>query len=832
MCATNNKNKINDQFSVSTTRRFYTLFWVFGLLPLFLAPVLLFIQSEDDLPSVQMLDNPPELLASIIYADDSNTELGRYWQVNRTNIQYKDISPFVIDALISTEDERYMSHSGIDFYALSRAIANLGKKGGASTISQQLAKLLFTLQKRERDLQNRSSGEIGTKRGNFILRRINEKIQENIIAVRLERRFTKEEIITMYLNQFDFLYNAVGIENATKVYFNKLPNELTKSEAACLVGMVKNPSLYNPRSYQIRDYRKRLSIKQGVNPEDVNIEDIDSARQQDSILIHQRRNQVLMQWLKNSNKKNKALIYTITHEEYDSLKNTPIDIDYQLVDHKEGLAPYYRESLRKELTTLFQSKNESGEFLYRKKDGSPYDVYKDGLRIYTTINVHLQQHAEDALKKHLKEGLQPEFDKNNKRRKRFPFAESYNGVSISNQQIENIMDRARKGSDRYINLEDEGKSKKEILSSFDEKVAMTIFSWNGTKDTVMTPNDSIRYYKSFLHAGLVSIEPQSGFIKAWVGGADISNFAYDHVGQGKRQVGSTIKPFVYGTALAMGVVKPCTVFKNQSYAVNLEDGHGRITGQWRPRGDIPVGKTVSWGLQQSNNPATVAVMSMMGGYAGPKNISKLLYDVNIHLRPEDEVPAMCLGVMDISLLALTAAQSIWVNHGIYNKPTSVLRIEDRNGNVIYSVEGYSKEVINENVAYETLKMMKGVVDGGTAGSLRAKWRPWGGLSTPMAGKTGTTQGNADGWYMGLTPDLITGVWVGAEDKQVRFESMEWGQGARMALPIFGYYMQKVYKDKSINISTSDFELPTNYDPNQFSCNSQDNVKTNDFDPFK
>jgi len=828
------KKKTNnaDRFSRTARIRLYTIFWIVGLLPIVLIPLLLFIQSEDELPSVEMLDNPPEMLASIIYADDAATELGRYWQVNRTSVQYKEIAPFVIDALIATEDERYMNHSGIDFYALSRAVANLGRKGGASTISQQLAKLLFTLQKREREAQARLSGQTIKKNNTLFVRRVNEKIQENIIAVRLEKRFTKEEIITMYLNQFDFLYNAVGIENAAKVYFNKTPDKLSKAESACLIGMVKNPSLYNPRSYKIRDYRTKIAVKKGIDPDQINQDDIDKERQQDSLLIHQRRNQVLMQWLKNSNKNNTAISEKITQEEYDSLKNTPIEIDYQLVDHKEGLAPYYRESLRKELTTLFQSKDDNNQFVYRKKDGTPYDLYRDGLRIYTTINIPLQQHAEYALQRHLKEGLQPEFDKNNKRRKRFPFAENYNGIAISDQQIETIMERARKGSERYANMEDEGKSKKEINDAFEVKVPMSVFSWDGQKDTIMTPNDSIRYYKGFLHAGLISIEPQSGFIKAWVGGADIANFAYDHVGQGKRQVGSTIKPFVYGTALAMGVVKPCTTFKDMPYCVDLEDGHGRITGKWCPRGDIPVGKTVAWGLQQSNNPATVAVMSMMGGYAGPKNISKLLSDLNIHLRPEDEVPAMCLGVMDISLLELTAAQAMWANHGIYNRPTSVLRIEDRNGNIIYNAQGYSKEVMNENVAYETLKIMKTVVDGGTAGSLRAKWRPWGGLSAPMAGKTGTTQGNADGWYMGLTPDLVTGIWVGAEDKQVRFQSMEWGQGARMALPIFGYYMQKVYKDTKIKLEQSDFEVPANYNASQFSCDSQDNLRTNNFDPFQ
>jgi penicillin-binding protein 1A len=807
-------------FSDKTKKRLYVLFWLGGLSPFFVITALLLFQSEDDLPSVEMLDNPPEMLASIVYADDSKTELGRYWQVNRTNVEYKDISPFVTNALISTEDERYMTHSGVDFKGLTRAVVNLGRKGGASTITQQLAKLLFTLQKRERERMARLSGEEIPRTGK--MGRINEKAQENIIAVRLEKRFTKEEIMTMYLNQFDFLYNAVGIENAAKVYFNKKPSELSKSEAACLVGMVKNPSLYNPRTYQVKDYRGRIAAKKGIDREKVDESDVKQAREADSLLIHQRRNQVLMQWLKNSEKENDAITHKITQEEYDQLKNEPIVVDYQIVDHKEGMAPYYRESLRKELTELFKSKNEKGELIYKKKDGTPYDVYRDGLRIYTTINANMQQYAEEALVHHLKSDLQPEFDKNNKRRKRFPFADSYNGTPITDGQIETIMNRARKGSERYAKMHEEGLSEKEILASFDEKVPMSVFSWKGLVDTIMSPNDSIRYYKGFLRAGLISIEPQSGFIKAWVGGVDMNHFAYDHVKQGKRQVGSTIKPFVYGTALAMGVVKPCTVFQDMPYCVDLEDGHGRITGKWCPAGNAPGGKTVAYGLAQSNNPATVAVMSMMGGYAGPKTISKLLKDLDIHLRPEDEVPSMCLGIMDLSLFEIVGAQAMFANNGIYNRPVSVLRIEDRNGNVIYSEEGYSKEVMNENVAYETLKMMKGVVNGGTGGSLRAAWRPWGGLTAPMAGKTGTTQGNADGWYMGLTPDLVTGIWVGAEDKQVRFQSMDWGQGARMALPVFGYYMQKVYKDKVINLTQNDFTVPETYDPNIFSCGGEDN----------
>lgn len=818
--------KNSESFNDTTRKRLTWLLWIGGLSPLILITFLLLIQSEDELPSVEMLDNPPEMLASIVYSDDSKTELGRYWQVNRTNTDFKNISPSVFNALISTEDERFMEHSGVDFTGLARAIVNLGSKGGASTISQQLAKLLFTLKKREDEKQARLAGEEIKRRGG-IVGRINEKAQENIIAVRLEKRFTKEEIMTMYLNQFDFLYNAVGIDNAAKVYFNKKPIDLTKSEAACLVGMVKNPSLYNPRTYLIRDYRSRIATRKGIDPKTVSEEEISKARTEDSLLIHQRRNQVLMQWLKNSEKDNKALTDKITREEYDKLKNEPIVLDYQVVDHKEGIAPYFRESLRKELTELFKSKNEKGELIYKKKDGTPYDVYQDGLKIYTTINADLQKHAEAALMHHLKTDLQPEFDKNNKRRKRFPFADSYNGTPITDEQIANIMKRARKGSERYLKMVEAGFSEKEILAAFEEKTPMSVFTWNGMKDTILSPNDSIKYYKGFLHAGLVSIEPQSGFIKAWVGGADITHFAYDHVKQGKRQVGSTIKPFVYGTALAMGVVKPCTPVPEIAHCVNLEDGHGRITGNWCPAGKVPQGKNVYYGLASSDNPITVFVMSQMGGYAGPKTISKLLKDLDINLRPEDEVPSMCLGVMDLSLIEMTGAQAMWANNGIYNRPVSILRIEDRNGNVIYSEEGYSKEVMNENVAYETLKMMKGVVNGGTAGSLRATWRPWGGLSQPMAGKTGTTQGNADGWYMGLTPDLVTGVWVGAEDKQVRFQSMDWGQGGRMALPIFGYYMQKVYKDPKIKISQSDFEVPSSYDPSMFSCEGNNSNASKD-----
>ena len=805
-------------FSEEGKKKMTRVFWIFAMLPFLIVTSLLLFQSEDDLPPVAMLDNPPELLASVVYASDGETELGRYWKVNRTSVEYKEISPYVTDALISTEDERFHEHSGVDFRAIGRAVVNVGGAGGASTITQQLAKLLFTLQQREREELARAAGEKvpGTSGGRIgrIFKRINEKARENIIATRLEKRFSKEEIITMYLNQFDFLYNAVGIENAAKVYFNKKPKDLSKEEAAMLVGMCKNPSLFNPYTYKIKNYRRAIASDKSIKPEEVKQEDIALERAEDSTRAVTRRNQVLMQWLKNSESGNEALRNKITEEEYEKLKVKPLVVDYQVVDHKQGMAPYFREAVRKELSALFLEKNPDGSWKYARQDGTPYDIYRDGLKIYTTIDANLQKHAEDAVERHLKENLQPAFDDNNRHVRNFPFSND-----ISDEEAESIMRTARLNSPRYASLSSAGYSEADIKTNFNTPTPMRVFSWDGELDTLMTPNDSIRYYKSFLHAGLISIEPQTGFVKAWVGGANFQHFAFDHVKQGKRQVGSTIKPFVYGTAMAMGVVKPCTQFENTAYCVDLQDADGNIDGRWCPKnaGGSEAGVvTASTGLAQSMNNITVAVMAKMGGYAGPKTISKLLKLMDINLTPDQEVPSLCLGIMDLSLFELVGAQCIFANNGIFNRPTTIMRIEDRNGNVIYNAKSYSKEVLNENVAYETLMMMKKVVTQGTAGSLRGG-QSWGNVLAPTAGKTGTTQSNSDGWFVGLTPELATGVWVGAEDRSVRFRSMNWGQGARMALPIYGYYMQKVYKDPVVALSTQDFEQPAAYDPNQFSC---------------
>ena len=814
-----NATVLTDQEQKKMTK----IFWAFALLPFFLVASLLLLQSEDDLPPVSMLDNPPELQASLILAKKSvkeDTVIGRFWQVNRTSVKYREISPYVTDALISTEDERFLKHSGVDFRALARSFTSLGRSGGASTIPQQLAKLLFTLQQRQREELARASGEklelpyVGGILGKF--RRVSEKARENIIAKRLEERFTKEEIITMYLNQFDFLYNAVGIENASRVYFDKRPKDLTKTEAATLIGLCKNPALYNPYSYQIRNYRAKIAEKKGISPSEVTKADILEARSKDSLNAISRRNQVLFQWLKNSEKGNEALRTKITREEYDRISKEPITIRYRSLDHKEGMAPYFRKELRTEVQSILLSKKADGTFKYLREDGNPYDIDADGLRIYTTLNPTMQRYAEYAVERHIKEELQPQFDINNRGLKNYPFSNS-----IDPKIVEEIMTSARHNSDRYKKLVALGLSESDINKEFNVPVEMTVFSWNGERDTVMSPNDSIRYYKAFLHAGLVSMDPTTGFVKAWVGGVNFKHFGYDHVRQGKRQVGSTIKPFVYAAALSMKVVNPCTGFSADEYCLDLVDHNtNKVVGQYCPAG--PAAPSVRDGLAQSSNKVTVAVMGRMGAFnpvqktGGPYQIEKLLKKMEINLHPNDVVPSMCLGSMDLSLLQMVAAQCVFPNNGIYVRPTFIERITDRNGKVIYSATEHREQALNATVAYEMLQMMKGVINFGTGGSLRGG-RSWGGITAPTAGKTGTTQNNSDGWFVGITPELVTGVWVGAEDRAVRFKTMTWGQGGRMALPIYGYYMQRVYKDPVIALSTRDFEPPTDYDPSVYDC---------------
>ncbi len=788
-------------------------FWGIALIPFFLVFSLLFFQPEDSMPPVEMLDNPPELQASLVLAENGDT-IGRYFKVNRTSVAYADISPHVLDALISTEDERFLEHSGVDFKALGRAVAKAGKAGGASTITQQLSKLIFTLQRREReDLAKMSGKKDEYEKADNIFQRIGEKARENIIATRLEKRFTKEEIITMYLNQFDFLYNAVGIDNAAKIYFNKTAKSLSKEEAAMLIGMCKNPSLYNPYTPAVKNYERIIAGEKNIDVSKVSKEAVYERRSKDSLRAVERRNQVLMQWLKNSEKNNPALKTKLTRAEYDALKNKPVKLDYQRVDHKDGVAPYFREAIRKELSELFSKKNPDGSLMYKREDGLPYNIYQDGLKVYTTLDLRMQKYAEYAVDRHLRTELQGLFNNNFKRLKNPPFSNS-----LSQSNIDLIMQNARKSTDRYRQLKREGASDEEILKNFRKPAQMRVFSYRGEIDTVMTPDDSIRYYKSYIHAGLISVEPQTGFVKAWVGGVDIKHFAYDHVRTGKRQVGSTMKPFVYCTAMNMGVAKPCSPVKG-STCVEIFDTLGNNTGRkWCPKGGGS--GTVGQGLVSSSNPTTAYLMGQMGGYAGPKTLAKFLRAMDIFLPSESITPAMCLGSVDISLFDLVGAQCVFVNHGIFIKPQTILRIEDRNGRVIYSADANPKEVFDENAAYETLKLMKGVIERGTGTRLRGG-QPYGGIKYPIAGKTGTTQNNSDGWFVGLTPELVTGVWVGAEDRGVRIEYTGLAQGATLALPIWGYYMNKVYGDPNIGISTDDFPEPPNYDPEKYACKGEE-----------
>lgn len=827
------KNKGNssipEKFNNKLSNAIVISIWFIGLIPLFAILYLRYIKTEgENLPSVALLENQEEMLATTVFAGDGITELGKYWKVNRSSVNYNEISSNVTSSLISTEDERYEEHSGIDAKAVGRALANMGKSGGASTISQQLAKLMFTLKERDDRRNAQLDGQQETEEEKMMRgmgkyeKRIYEKVKENIIALRLENRYTKKEIITMYLNQFDFLYNAVGIASAAKVYYNKEPKDLLAEEAAMLIGMCKNPGLYNPYGFKVKNYRRRIAHEKGISPEDVSLEDVKASKDRDSLRAVDRRNTVLYKWYENSKKDNPALTSKITKEEYDSLKQIPLYTNYQTVDHKEGLAPYFRESLRNEIRTLLAEKNTDGSYKYAKSDGKPFDIYEDGLKIYTTIDPKMQLYAEQAVAKHLGETLQKHFSKNNSKTKNYPFDNR-----INDEKVNQLLNSAMKRSERYRRGIEAGQSDSDVRSEFNEPSEMKIFSWQGEIDTVLTPMDSIRYYKNFLRAGLISIEPQTGFIKAWVGGADIHHFGYDHVKQGKRQVGSTIKPFIYSAGMRFGVVTSCETTPNIKYCVDIQNGSNSSNMKsWCPQnsGAKMNGEPISFrkGLAQSMNNITVAVMARMGGTAGPSAVAKLMRDLNIEIRDEDVVPAMCLGVMDLSLWEMVGAQCAFVNKGIYNKPTALLRIEDRNGNLIYEAIPQSKEVMSEELAYATVDIMKDVINGGTGGSLRAASRPWGGITQPMAGKTGTTQNNSDGWFMGLTPDLVTGVWVGAEDMAVRFRSMEWGQGARMALPIYGYLMQKVYADKSIKLSNGDFEVPDGYASSPFNCRNLNN----------
>lgn len=717
--------------------------WVVVFIPIMFVYGMLWSISEDELPSIYQLENPRSDEASLVY--DANGELlGTYYIFNRTKVAYHDLSPYLIDALVATEDERFFEHSGVDGWALLRAVGGamtLRNRGGGSTITQQLAKMMF----------HDPTGST--------LSRIRQKFGEWIIAGQLEQRYTKKEIIAMYFNEFDFMHTAVGVHSAARVYFNKSSADLEIQEAAMLVGMFKNPAVYNPLK--------------------------------DSTIAVERRNTVLGQMKKNQ---------MITQMQYDSLIQIPLVTDYHPETHITGLAPYYREMVKQEAKSILESLGCENSY------GEPMNIYRDGLKIYTTLDADLQKHAEWAVEKHLSEELQEILDKDVEDNKNYPFSND-----ISSKNAEKYLMSEMKKSDRYKHLAEKGWTESKILENFNTKISLKVFDWNSkghTKTVEMTPMDSIKYHMKVLRAGLVSIDPHSGFIKAYVGGPDYEWFKYDYAKDSKRQVGSTIKPFVYAAGIEAGVITPCTEVPMIEYCVEMPDGK-----MWCPEGSDFDGTMTPmyWALAASNNPITTYVIDKSGG----KNARVVNYLKKMGMKNStvEEVPSLGLGVCDQSVLDMTAAHATLSNHGYHNKPISILRIEDASGKVLYEANVFPTQVMEPEVAFDVLKMMKGVTGvqrpadgkwGGTAMRIRSSSHPYQ-FNGIMAGKTGTTQSNTDGWFIGHTPDLVTGVWVGCDHRGVRFSSTKYGQGANTGLPIWGYYMSKVYKDNKIKISHGDFE---------------------------
>lgn len=711
------------------------------------------------LPPLDELQNPKNKYATEIYSSDMQI-LGSYYRTeNRVGIQYKDISPYMIQALVATEDERFYEHSGIDIKGLMRAILKLGRAGGGSTLTQQLSKQLYS------------------PTADNIFERALQKPIEWVIASKVERLYSKEEILTMYLNQFDFLYNAVGIKSAAQVYFNTTPAELKIEEAAMLVGMCKNPALYNP----IR------------RPEQ----------------SRARRNTVFSQMYKNG---------YITETEKDSLQELPLVVNYHSVDHKQGLAPYFRENLRLILTAKEpkesnysnwnkqQYKIDKDEWdnnpLYgfcqknKKPDGTNYDLYNDGLRIYTTIDSRMQQYAEEAVSEHI-QYLQKQFFKEKKRHSYAPFSKD-----LSKEEIDGIMERSMKQSDRYRNMKRSGASESEIRKAFNTPTEMRVFSYNGMIDTILSPLDSIRYQKYFLRCAFMSMDPHSGHVKAYVGGPNFAHFQYDMASKGRRQVGSTVKPFLYTLAMDEGM-SPCDKTINQP--ITLFDANGN---EWSPRNDSKnnVGDTVTleWGLSKSNNWISAYLMSLFT----PEQLVKLMHSFGIQ-GYIDPVVSLCLGPCEVSLQEMVDAYTTYPNKGVRVEPLYVTRIEDKNGNIIATFTPRTYEIISETTSYKMITMLRSVIDHGTGVRVRFRY----GLKMPMGGKTGTTQNNSDGWFMGFTPSLVSGAWVGGEDRAIHFDSMAEGQGASMALPIWALYMQKVLADPDLGYSaTEGFDIPEWFDP--------------------
>jgi penicillin-binding protein 1A len=693
-----------------------------------------------DLPTFDQLENPKNNLATEIISEDG-VVLGKYFFENRSRVKYNEIPENLINALISTEDVRFRNHSGIDGRALLRAIfgAITGKSssGGASTITQQLSKMLFT--------EKPSSG----------IERVMQKFKEWIIAAQLEKRYTKDEILTMYLNRFDWVNNAVGIKSASQVYFNKKPIDLKVEEAAMLVGMLKNPSLYNPN--------RRLEITEG------------------------RRNVVLSQMNKYE---------VISDSLFDTLVQQPVVLNFKKASHNEGLAPYFREYLRAEMKKWCAN--------HTKPDGTNYNVYTDGLKVHTTINSRLQQFAEEGMRTHIS-ALQKDFDTHWKGYTKAPYPDDFEW-----EQINAIIDQGMKRSERYRKLKNAGKSEKEIKTVFKKKVAMTLFSWDGEIDTVLSPRDSIKYNKFFIHSGMMSMDPKTGFVKAYVGGINYKHFKYDHVKIGKRQVGSTFKPFLYSLAMQEGY-SPCYEIPNVPVVFDKHRWH--LEKDWVPRnsGDEfdEMSITLKFGLANSINTITAYIMKQFGPHAVVDLAKKIGIQSKILA-----VPSLCLGTFDLSVYEMVGAYSTFVNKGVWTEPIFITRIEDKNGVILEEFTPKTQEAMSKETADLMVRMLQGVVDGvyspaagvtkGTGVRLRFRY----GFKNEMGGKTGTTQNQSDGYFMGITPNLVTGVWSGCEDRAAHFRTIHYGQGANMALPVFAEYMQRVYADTlESGIYPIDFDIP-------------------------
>lgn len=713
-------------------KKFIIWFWILSggsVVAFFL--FVLGVRFFSELPQTEELQNPKTNLATEVYSADLKV-IGKFYAENRTNVKFKEISPNVVNALIATEDARFFEHSGVDIKALLRAVTGVlrgsSSSGGGSTITQQLAKMLFPRE----DLHGFS----------LVVR----KIKEWIIAVRLEREYTKQEIIALYLNKFDFVNNAVGIKSAAQIYFNTTPDSLRIEQAAVLVGMAKNPAYFNPNRFHDRS--------------------------------EGRRNTVLAQMTKYN---------YLPESDLERLQKIPMKLSFHPEDHNEGLAPYFREYLRDVFLKRWCEEN-------KKADGTKYDIYRDGLKIYTTVDSRMQRYAEAAVAEHMK-ALQTDFDKECKKKKNAPFA-----WNVNKEEIKSILRQGMHRSDRYIALHKADVSEEEIERIFNTKVEMTIFTWKGEKDTLMSPKDSIRYYKAFLQTGFMSIEPQTGFIKAWVGGISHKFFQYDHVQIGHgRQVGSTFKPFVYALAIQEGY-SPCDRLPNVKTCIDMPAGQPLYCPSNSAGEEKLDGKMLT--LQQALAHSINYISAYLIKQFGPVAVADLARRMGI-VSKIDPTPSICLGTPEISVFEMVGANATFANKGTWTEPIFVTRIEDKNGKVLEDFIPRTEEVMSEEKSYVMLQLMKGVVQIGTGVRLRYRYK----LMQPMAGKTGTTQNNSDGWFMGITPDLVSGCWVGGEDRAVHFDRTDQGQGAAMALPIFAKYMQKVYADKSIKISQGDFERP-------------------------